>query len=268
MSELTTRAHVHRRTAEAELAISELIEDLVFDLHGIVPGAQLDRTIRALLQRVDSMVTPPLALPAPAEPALAAPAPEPAPAPAAPAPAPAPARKATPSLPTAKAKPLSDAERDLALAALARGETAAEIAYALKRSKMGFHFTLAALERGAAREDEATPAVPEPAPAAKPAPVRVPSAPTPPPDGRSPAERAVLARLEEADRAVPMADWGVECDLHLVTLLAAGEGVAAVVDALEIPRDRAIARWNALCPEKSIEAQALLLKVLRAQAGE
>lgn len=132
--------------------------------------------------------------------------------------------------PLVRDKPLSDDEIAEALERDARGETPGAIAKSLGRSGMGFHLTLRGLRSRALREAED-------------------------------------AEAEDAEAEDPEW-WWPHRDLKLAEMLIAGEGIGAASAALGVDRDQALRRWNTICPEKTLDAQAALLRVLRARVSQ
>lgn len=169
------------------------------------------------------------------------------------------------ALPTSKDKPLSDEEIIELLERDARGESAATIAAALGRSKLGFHSTVAKLRREAGEADEDEDESDDDAPddrqsAAAPASG---GGMIEPSRGAPLKEKALHATLNAIGYEAP---WSPVNDAILVVMLSNGEGVPAVVEALGVSREAVIARWNVLLPVKGIDEQTLLVRVLKARA--
>jgi hypothetical protein len=78
-------------------------------------------------------------------------------------------------------------------------------------------------------------------------------------------ESRAIAREAEAAKA---AIWTPERDLMLAeTILEGPGGFDPAADALGLPRDKVVERWNELLPTKGYREQELLMKRLRAKAG-
>lgn len=196
------------------------------------------------------------------------------PAPEDPAPIPKPAAQdeapKTEPAPTAKELPLTDDETCEALRLDDLGNSPAAIAMTLGRSRRGFHFTMERLRREAAEGDDA-PAEDHRAdtagyvPGPRQAQAETSSLMFQPAPGASLKEQSLHAMLNAIGYPEP---WTPVADAMLAVMLANGEGVPAVVDALHVERSDVIARWNALLPQKGIDEQSLLVKVLKRRAEE
>lgn len=186
--------------------------------------------------------------------------------------------------------PFTEAENATILEMFTAGATKSEIAAALNRKSAALALQIPRVVKAAKakrpQRDQKPVAVPrrtppkpapEPVPAPKPDPVATATPPSRPDDlpplgafasAEARARRAAQERLDWVCRTQWRdSSWTPARDLALVEALVNGEGLAGAAEALGIGKDDAKARWKALMPEVTLEAQAAMLAVLRERIG-
>lgn len=157
-------------------------------------------------------------------------------------PEPAPAPPAEPALRTG---PWTNEEIARATEMLRAGRSNKEIAGELGRTATGIHFKLEPLRaeiaeaKTSARKADTSGA----------------------PLHLTRAERRVWEHLD----AISDAEWSDQRSLELVIMLGGGHGAEDAAARWSISKSLVVARWNAMFPEKGVEAQALMVRVLRAR---